>query len=33
MSDRILIMKDGKVVHEVMRTDNPTENDLIEHMI
>ena len=33
MSDRILIMKDGKIVHEAMRTDNPTENDLIEHMI
>jgi len=33
MSDRILIMKDGQVTHEVMRTDNPTENDLIEYMI
>jgi ribose transport system ATP-binding protein len=33
MSDRILIMKDGKIVHEAMRKDNPTENDLIEHMI
>ena len=33
MSDRILIMKDGEVVHEVMRNENPTENDLIEYMI
>jgi ribose transport system ATP-binding protein len=33
MSDRILIMKDGKVVHEAMRADNPTEHDLIEYMI
>lgn len=33
MSDRILIMKDGKVEHEVMRSENPTESDLIEYMI
>lgn len=33
MSDRILIMKDGKVVHETMRTDHPTEHELIEYMI
>lgn len=33
MSDRILIMKDGQVTREVLRTENPTENDLIEYMI
>lgn len=33
MSDRILIMKDGKIAHQVMRSENPTENDLIEYMI
>ena len=33
MSDRILIMKDGQVVHEALRSDNPTESDLIRHMI
>jgi len=33
MSDRILIMKDGQVTKEVLRTENPTENDLIEYMI
>ena len=33
MSDRILIMKDGEIAHEVMRSENPTENDLIEYMI
>ena len=33
MSDRILIMKDGKIVHEAMRSENPTEHDLINYMI
>lgn len=33
MSDRILIMKNGEVVHEALRKDNPTEHDLIEYMI
>ncbi len=33
MSDRILIMKDGQVVHEAHRRDNPTEHDLINYMI
>lgn len=33
MSDRILIMKDGDVVHEAKRADHPTEHDLIEYMI
>lgn len=33
MSDRILIMKDGRVTHEVMRADRPTEHDLIAYMI
>lgn len=33
MSDRILIMKDGDVVHEARRADHPTEHDLIEYMI
>ena len=33
MSDRILIMKDGQVVHEALRADNPTEHDLIDYMI
>ncbi len=33
MSDRILIMKDGQVVHETLRSENPTEHDLIEYMI
>ncbi len=33
MSDRILIMKDGQIAHEVKRTDHPSENDLINYMI
>ncbi len=33
MSDRILIMKDGRVVHEAKRSDRPTEHDLIHYMI
>lgn len=33
MSDRILIMKDGQVVHEALRKDNPTEHELINYMI
>lgn len=33
MSDRILIMKDGQVTHEVKRADRPTEHDLINYMI
>ncbi len=33
MSDRILIMKDGKVSYEAMRADNPTEHELIQYMI
>lgn len=33
MSDRILIMKDGEVTKEVMRSENPTESALIDYMI
>lgn len=33
MSDRILIMKDGRVVHEALRSEHPTEHDLINYMI
>lgn len=33
MSDRILIMKDGNIVHEAKRADHPNEHDLIEYMI
>lgn len=33
MSDRILIMKDGEVVHEALRSEGPTEHDLINYMI
>lgn len=33
MSDRILIMKDGQVTHEVRRTEHPTEHELINYMI
>lgn len=33
MCDRILIMKDGEVTKEVMRSENPTENSLIDYMI
>jgi len=33
MSDRILIMKDGKVTREVFRQDNPTEHEIIDYMI
>ncbi len=33
MSDRILIMKDGQIAYEAMRSDNPTEHDLIDYMI
>lgn len=33
MSDRVLIMKKGKVVHEAMRSENLSENEIIMHMI
>ena len=33
MSDRILIMKDGRVAHEALRSEHPTEHDLINYMI
>jgi len=33
MSDRILIMKDGKVTKEVFRKDNPSEHEVIDYMI
>lgn len=33
MSDRILIMKDGAVVHEALRSEHPTEQQLVEYMI
>lgn len=33
MCDRILIMKDGQVTKEVMRSENPTESSLIDYMI
>lgn len=33
MSDRILIMKDGRVAHEALRSEHPTEHDLINCMI
>lgn len=33
MSDRILIMKDGQVTHEVRRTEHPTEHELINYII
>ncbi len=33
MCDRILIMKDGRVSHEVMRSENPTESSLVDYMI
>lgn len=33
MSDRILIMKDGRVVYEAKRSEHPTEHDLIDYMI
>lgn len=33
MSDRILIMKDGKIVKEFQREDNQKESDLIQYMI
>lgn len=33
MSDRILIMRDGEIVHEALRTDKPTESQLINYML
>lgn len=33
MSDRMIIMKDGKVTAEVMRNENVTDTDLIEYMV
>ena len=33
MSDRILIMRDGEIAHEVLRTQNPTESQLINYML
>ena len=33
MSDRIIIMKDGEVSCEMLRTENPTESCLIEYML
>jgi len=33
MCDRILIMKDGEVTHEALRTSNPSEHTLIDYMI
>jgi ribose transport system ATP-binding protein len=33
MSDRVLIMKDGEVRLEMMRTEGITEQKLIEYMI
>ena len=33
MSDRILIMRDGAIAHEALRTDKPTEGELINYML
>lgn len=33
MSDRILIMKDGQISHEFMRSENLTDADVIGYMI
>ena len=33
MSDRILIMRDGEIAHEVMRSENPSEGLLINYML
>lgn len=33
LSDRILVFRKGMVSREVMRTESPTENDIIAHMI
>ncbi|MGM9607261.1 MAG: sugar ABC transporter ATP-binding protein [Oscillospiraceae bacterium] len=33
MSDRILIMRDGQIAHEALRTDQPTESQLINYML
>jgi ribose transport system ATP-binding protein len=33
MSDRMLIMKDGKIVTELQRDESITESLIIEHMI
>lgn len=33
MSDRILIMRDGEIVHEALRTQKPTESQLINYML
>lgn len=32
MSDRIIIMRDGEISHEVLRTENPTESQLVDYM-
>ena len=33
MSDRILIMREGQIAHEALRTDQPTESQLIHYML
>lgn len=33
MSDRLLILKEGEIVKEVLRSENPKESQLIEYMI
>ena len=33
MSDRLMVMKDGEIIKEFLRTENPTEHNVIEYMI
>lgn len=33
MSDRLLVMRDGEIVHEALRTDKPSESQLINYML
>ena len=33
MSDRILLMRDGRINGEVLREENPSERQLIDHMV
>ena len=33
MSDRILIMRDGEIVHQALRSEQPTESQLIHYML
>ena len=33
MCDKILVMKEGRITWSVMRTENPTEEAIVAHMM